>query len=193
MSNYKIVDFGKPSILKANAELEEEGDEQALPAEYFQRGDFVPQGFNVKRGLDFTAKTNAIKSSVCVSGLFASDESFQNTINNLNTIASLSGQSSSSKKRTVQGSGIDRSSVVNSSICGSGIKRSGVKETAPGIFYYRDPQDLVKRLELLLASKAAGNNSIQLVNECSSIIDILLNNGIISRKEHKKIFNSLFG
>ena len=60
-----------------------------------------------------------------------------------------------------------------------------------GLQYYSKPGDLKKRLQLLLASKKAGNDSKNLVNEAMEIIDLLLENHQRSKAEHRQIFNFL--
>lgn len=53
--------------------------------------------------------------------------------------------------------------------------------------YYNNYNELVSRLSLLCASIDAGNNSTEIRNEISEILDILLNNNVINKNEHKKI------
>lgn len=56
-----------------------------------------------------------------------------------------------------------------------------------GIKYYKSPNDLVKRLETICASIEAGNHSKRLKNEVYEILDKLLNDKIIHKKDYKKI------
>jgi hypothetical protein len=50
---------------------------------------------------------------------------------------------------------------------------------------------MVERLDLLIASKNAGNDSIEVYNECVEILDKLLNLKLIKKSDHKKIFSTL--
>jgi uncharacterized protein YfkK (UPF0435 family) len=63
------------------------------------------------------------------------------------------------------------------------------KQTGSGIF--SDPNEMVERLDLLIASKNAGNDSIEVYNECVEILDKLLNLKLIKKLDHKKIFSTL--
>jgi hypothetical protein len=49
---------------------------------------------------------------------------------------------------------------------------------------------MVERLDLLIASKNAGNDSIEVYNECVEILDKLLNLKLIKKSDHKKIFST---
>jgi hypothetical protein len=62
------------------------------------------------------------------------------------------------------------------------------KQTGSGIF--SDPNEMVERLDLLIASKNAGNDSIEVYNECVEILDKLLNLKLIKKSDHKKIFST---
>ena len=50
--------------------------------------------------------------------------------------------------------------------------------------YYTSPKDLMKRLNLLIEVRAAGNNNIHLRNEISEILDHLLKSEKISEKQY---------
>jgi uncharacterized protein YfkK (UPF0435 family) len=54
-----------------------------------------------------------------------------------------------------------------------------------------DPNEMVERLNLLIASKNAGNDSTDVYNECVEILDKLLNLKLIKKSDHKKIFSTL--
>jgi uncharacterized protein YfkK (UPF0435 family) len=62
-------------------------------------------------------------------------------------------------------------------------------QTGSGIF--SDPNEMVERLNLLTASKNAGNDSIDVYNECVEILDKLLNLKLIKKSDHKRIFSML--
>ena len=60
-----------------------------------------------------------------------------------------------------------------------------------GLKYYSNINDLVQRLDVLMASIKTGNSSKQARNEAGEIIDILLKNKKITMAEYKKLY-SLF-
>ena len=53
-----------------------------------------------------------------------------------------------------------------------------------GQIYYTSPDDLMKRLTLLTGTRAAGNNNLELRNEISEILDHLLKNERITKKQY---------
>ena len=61
-----------------------------------------------------------------------------------------------------------------------------VEHSGSGVFM--DHTAAIHRLNVLAQSKQAGNNSKKLRNEISAIIDLLKNDKIISRSQHKKLF-----
>jgi uncharacterized protein YfkK (UPF0435 family) len=63
------------------------------------------------------------------------------------------------------------------------------KQTGSGIF--SDPNEMVERLDLLIASKNVGNDSIEVYNECVEILDKLLKMKLIKKLDHKSIFSTL--
>jgi hypothetical protein len=50
---------------------------------------------------------------------------------------------------------------------------------------------MVERLDLLIASKNAGNHLIEVYNECLEILDKLLKMKFIKKSDHKSIFSTL--
>ncbi len=54
--------------------------------------------------------------------------------------------------------------------------------------YYSSPDELIKRLELLCAERDIGNDSIEVINEIMSILDILLKSKIVDKAYHKEMF-----
>ena len=64
-------------------------------------------------------------------------------------------------------------------------------QTGTGITYkyYSTCDELIERLNLLCGSKDAGNNSTEIRNEIVSILDILLNKGVIDANSHKLLYN----
>ena len=61
---------------------------------------------------------------------------------------------------------------------------SGVSKT---IFLPYDPDELCDRLKLLLQEKQAANNSDTIIQEIVAVVDKLLENKCISKKQHKQI------
>ena len=61
---------------------------------------------------------------------------------------------------------------------------SGVSKT---IFLSSDPDELCKKLKLILQEKHAGNNSDVINDEDVAIVDKLLEYNCISKKQHKQI------
>jgi polyhydroxyalkanoate synthesis regulator phasin len=57
--------------------------------------------------------------------------------------------------------------------------------------YYSSCDELIQRLYALCGSREAGNNSPEVRNEIVTILDILLNEGKINTKEHKKLYNGV--
>jgi uncharacterized protein YfkK (UPF0435 family) len=68
------------------------------------------------------------------------------------------------------------------------IRKIPFYEKVSGIF--SDPNEMVERLNLLIASKNAGNDSINVYNECVEILDQLLNLKLIKKSDHKRIFST---
>ena len=64
------------------------------------------------------------------------------------------------------------------------VSASGVSKT---IFLSSDPDELCKRIKLLLQEKHAGNNSDLINQEIVAIVDKLLEYKCISKKQHKQI------
>ena len=75
-------------------------------------------------------------------------------------------------------------------IKGSGLK----KKTKKGgqVMFFNNPKEMLKKLELIIGSKVAGNNSIELRNTGVALLDILLRNSILNRSQYNKIYNNYF-
>ena len=73
------------------------------------------------------------------------------------------------------------------SIKGSGLK----KKTKRGgqVMFFNNPTEMMKKLELIIGSKVAGNNSIELRN---TGVDILLRNSILNKPQYNKIYKNYF-
>ena len=75
-------------------------------------------------------------------------------------------------------------------IKGSGLK----KKTKKGgqVMFFNNPKEMLKKLELIIGSKVAGNNSIELRNTGVALLDILLKNSILNRSQYNKIYKNYF-
>ena len=67
------------------------------------------------------------------------------------------------------------------------------KYQIPEIKYYKSPDELCRRLEVLISSRQAGNDSIALDNEIVEIIDKLLVDGVITEEGYKTIKEKYVG
>ena len=57
------------------------------------------------------------------------------------------------------------------------------------LFHYNSPEQLTKRMKILIGSMAAGNNSPVLRNDLSQINDELSRIGAIDKNLHEKFYN----
>ena len=75
-------------------------------------------------------------------------------------------------------------------IKGSGLK----KKTKKGgqVQFFNNPTEMIKKLEIIIGSMVAGNNSIELRNTGVAILDILLKNLVLNRPQYNKIYKSYF-
>ena len=75
-------------------------------------------------------------------------------------------------------------------IKGSGLK----KKTKKGgqVMFFNNPNEMLKKLELIIGSMIAGNNSIELRNTGVALLDILLKNSILNRPQYNKIYKNYF-
>ena len=71
-------------------------------------------------------------------------------------------------------------------IKGSGLKRGGQ------IHFFNNPTEMIKKLELIIGSMVAGNNSIELRNTGVAILDILFKNSILNKPQYKKLMKNYF-
>ena len=69
---------------------------------------------------------------------------------------------------------------------GSGLKRGGQVQ------FFNNTTEMLKKLELVIGSIVAGNNSTQLRNTGVAILDILLRNSVLNRSQYNKIYKNYF-
>ena len=77
-----------------------------------------------------------------------------------------------------------------SDITGSGFRNK--RKRGGQIQFFNNPSEMMKKLELIIASMAAGNNSIELRNNGVAILDILLKNSILNKPQYAKIMKNYF-
>ena len=75
---------------------------------------------------------------------------------------------------------------------GSGLKGKKTKRGGKAVAVFINPAEALKKLELIVGSIGAGNNSIELRNMGVAILDILLRNYIISKDKYNKIYKKFF-
>ena len=85
---------------------------------------------------------------------------------------------------------IDYNNQKLKNIKGSGLKK---KIKRGGQFqFFNNPTEMIKKLELIIGSMVAGNNSIELRNTGVALLDILLKNSILNRPQYNKIYKNYF-
>ena len=75
------------------------------------------------------------------------------------------------------------------------LKKTGkvfVRKTGGNLILYRNPKDLLKKLELIIGEFSAGNTNIDMYNTGFEILDVLLKNQVINKLQHEKIFKKYF-
>ena len=58
--------------------------------------------------------------------------------------------------------------------------------------FFNNPTEMIKKLELIIGSTVAGNNSIELRNTGVALLNILLKNSILNRSQYNKIYKNYF-
>ena len=68
------------------------------------------------------------------------------------------------------------------------------KKTKKGgqVMFFNNQIEMIKKLELIIGSMVAGNNSIELRNTGVALLDILLKNSILNRSQYNKIYKNYF-
>ena len=75
------------------------------------------------------------------------------------------------------------------------VKGSGLikKRTRGGrVQFFNNPAEMLKKLELIIGSMVAGNNSIELRNTGVALLDILFKNSILNKSQYTKIMKNYF-
>ena len=77
-------------------------------------------------------------------------------------------------------------------IKGSGLKKKTKRGGSAQVMFFNNPAELMKKLELVIGSIAAGNNSIELRNTGVALLDILFRNSLLNRPQYNKIYEKYF-
>ena len=75
---------------------------------------------------------------------------------------------------------------------GSGIRGRGRKQRGGNVMFFNNPNQLLKKLELIIGEILAGNTSIKMRNMGVNILDTLLKIATINRSQYNKIYNNYF-
>lgn len=59
------------------------------------------------------------------------------------------------------------------------------------VFFYKHPKELFDRMDVIQGMMEAGNDSPKIRNEAMNIIDILLRDRLISKADHKRLFDEM--
>ena len=58
--------------------------------------------------------------------------------------------------------------------------------------FFNDPEKLLKKLEIIIGSKKAGNTSVELRNMGVAILDILLKMSVMNKQQYNKLYKMHF-
>ena len=75
---------------------------------------------------------------------------------------------------------------------GSGIRSWRKKQRGGNIMFFNDVKQLLKKLELIIGERLAGNTSIKMRNMGANILDTLLKMSTINRSQYNKLYNKYF-
>ena len=85
---------------------------------------------------------------------------------------------------------IDYNNQRLKNIKGSGLKKK-IKRGGQ-VQFFNNSTEMIKKLELIIGSMIAGNNSLELRNTGVALLDILLKNSILNRPQYNKIYKNYF-
>ena len=89
--------------------------------------------------------------------------------------------------------GYNKQRLTNFEGSGFNNKRIRNKRKQGGqIQFFNNPAEMLKKLELIIGSINAGNNSIKLRNTGVALLDILLKNSILNKPQYTKIMKNYF-
>ena len=78
------------------------------------------------------------------------------------------------------------------SIKGSGLKKKTKRGGSAQVMFFNNPTEIMQKLELVIGSMAAGNNSIKLRNMGVALLDMLFRNSTLNRSQYNKIYRNYF-
>ena len=73
---------------------------------------------------------------------------------------------------------------------GFGLKKK--KRGGAQVMFFNNPTEMMQKLELVIGSMAAGNNSIKLRNMGVALLDMLFKNSLLNRSQYNKIYRNYF-
>ena len=73
---------------------------------------------------------------------------------------------------------------------GFGLKKK--KRGGAQVMFFNNPTEMMQKLELVIGSMAAGNNSIKLRNMGVALLDMLFRNSTLNRSQYNKIYRNYF-
>ena len=77
-------------------------------------------------------------------------------------------------------------------IKGSGLKKKTKRGGSGQVMFFNNPTEMMKKLELIIGSMAAGNNNIELRNTGVALLDMLFRNSTLNRSQYNKIYRNYF-
>ena len=81
---------------------------------------------------------------------------------------------------------------ANKAVKGSGIKGRGGRQRGGNVMFFNNVKQLLKKLELIIGERLAGNTSIEMRNTGVSILDMLLKTATINKPQYNKLYNQYF-
>ena len=72
------------------------------------------------------------------------------------------------------------------------FKGKGVRRRGRGVVFYNNPQELLKKLAVILGEMEAGNTSLKMRNMGQTILDTLLENGSLKKSAYQALVRKYF-